>query len=269
MNILFNRLLTILNNEDLQSTNYHIATKFLENIRNLQSMSINEASSICNVSKSTVSKFVREIGFEDYTDFKLTAIAIEQESKYGLDNSITATEYLEEAGINLYIDTLKEDIELLKKTIDMDKIDELAKELVKYKKVAAFGNIYSETAAIDLQYKLAYMKKVVYTNINDIDQDEYIKQAGEDTLIIIFTNSGRYITEYPLMEGRPEKTIFDDTKAKVVAITANKKLSKDKRVDLSIDFQYSSMVQNHVIMYQIISDIIALRYKKFINESIE
>lgn len=264
MNILLNRLLTILNNEDLKSTNYHIATKFLENIRELQHISINEASNICNVSKSTVSKFVREIGFEDYMDFKLTAIAIEEESKYDLDNSITSTEYIESAGIKSYTDTLKEDIELLKNTIDMKKIDELAMELIKYNKVATFGSIYSETAAIDLQYKLAYMKKVVYTSINDIEQDEYIKQAGDDTLIIIFTNSGRYITEYPLIEGRPEKTIFDDTKAKIVAITANKNLRNDNRVDLVIDFQYSSMVQNHVIMYQIISDIIALRYKSFL-----
>lgn len=75
----------------------------------------------------------------------------------------------------------------------MEKVKELARYLVSYKKVASFGLLFSELGAMDLQSKLAYNGKFIITNLNDVKQDDYINNAGEDALIIIYSNSGSYI----------------------------------------------------------------------------
>jgi len=260
MNILLNRLLDIINNENPNTTKYYIVHVFLSNLHNLGNLSVNEVAAMCCVSKSTISKFVREIGFDDYLDFRLSARAAVTEVEYNLGKSIT--DYIGQYGWMNYLDILQNDLKELKRTLDLRKIEELAEDLTKYEKAAAFGTVYSETAAIDLQYKLAFCNKIIHTNSNDQKQEEYIRNAEEDTLIIIFTNSGRYIKEYQLMEGYPEKDIFNETRAKIVVITSNKELEKDERVNLCICFNYTSEVQTHPMIFQVITDVIADAYKK-------
>ena len=117
-----------------------------------------------------------------------------------------------------------------------------------------------------MQFKLAFHKKIIYTNLSDISQEDYILNADEHTLIIIFSNSGKYITEYQLKEGYPRKDIFNLTKGKIVLITSNRKLAEDSRVDLCIGFDYSSNVQNHPYYFQFITDLIAVKYKQKMEE---
>lgn len=262
MNVLLNRLLSIINNYSPLSTEHHIAIVLLNHLFELGGLSVKEVAELCTVAKSTLSKFVREIGFDDYKDFRLAAAAAVDGVNYNLGESITG--HMERYGIKDYIAIVKKDIDLMAEALDYDKLEELAHDLVRYEQVAAFGTVYSETAAIDLQYKLAFCKKIIKTSTNDKVQEEYIQNATADTLVIIFTNSGRYITEYQLIEGYPRKDIFNETKAKIVAITANKELENDPRVDLCISFPYSSSVQNHPIIYQIVTDMIAVSYKKVI-----
>ena len=77
----------------------------------------------------------------------------------------------------------------------MRSIDELAKCLTTYNKVGAFGLLFSESAAIDFQYKLAYAGKFIITYQSDLKQIEFIEQADEETLLIIFSNSGGFYSD--------------------------------------------------------------------------
>ncbi|MCI8799912.1 MurR/RpiR family transcriptional regulator [Acetatifactor muris] len=264
MNILLNRLLALINQKESFSTEYYIAYSFLQNLFKISSFSIDETAQLCNVSKSTISKFVREIGFDDYTDFKLSAMAARESVNYGWGEDICR--YIEKFGAESYTDILKADVERMKECINMKEIDILAEDLTKYEKVATFGTVYSQTAAMDLQFKLAFHNKIIYTSLSDIVQEKYIANADSDTLIIIFSNSGKYITEYQLLEGHPGKRIFTSTKGRIVLITSNKKMEKDTRVDLCIGFDYSSNVQNHPYYFQFITDLIAVKYKQKIEK---
>ena len=62
-------------------------------------------------------------------------------------------------------------------------------------------------------------------------------------MIFIFSNSGKYITEYQNREGRPPKYSFDKTKAKIVLVTSNEQMLVDKRVDECVLFRYADCVQ--------------------------
>ena len=74
MYILYNRLITALNEKKPDSTEFYIAKMMIWNLWELPRMSISDVAKMCAVSKSTISKFVRDIGFEDYLDFKLEAV---------------------------------------------------------------------------------------------------------------------------------------------------------------------------------------------------
>lgn len=267
MGTLLNRLLIILNDGKENSAYYHIANILLCNYDDIQNMTIQEVANLCFVSKSTISKFTRYIGFDDFIELKAAASYRSNKESNNLNYNDNILGFMEENTKEEYVDRIIDDLELVKSNINMNKIEELAKDLIKYNNVAAFGLLYSESAAMDFQTKLAYNGKYIISHMHDIKQDEFIRNAKEDTLIIIFTNSGDYIKKYQMMQGNLDKNIFKQTKAKIVAITANKDMENHPYVDLCIDFQHSSSVQTHQILYQVITDFITFRYKK-LKESI-
>lgn len=262
MGILLNRLLIILNNEKENSIYYHIANVLLCNFVSIKNMTISEVADLCFVSKSTISKFTRYLGFEDFLELRLAASFKSNKQSNYLNYNDNILSYMENHTNEEYIGVIINDLEAAKSSINMDKIDELVDNLIKYDKVAAFGLLYSESAAMDLQIKLAYNEKYIISHMHDVRQDEFIKNAGEDTLIIIFTNSGDYIKKYQMTGGNVDKNIFKQTKAKIVAITANKEMEQHPYVDLCITFQHTSSVQTHSILFQIITDFIAVKYRK-------
>lgn len=260
MGILLNRLLIILNDSEPSSTDYHIAFLLIINFYSLCDMSIQQVAELCNVSKSTVSKFVRMINFEDYADFRAAATFKENKFNNSLNYNQNIAEFIESEGMAAYLKSIQNDIEECKKSLNMLKIEKLAQYLVRYKKVAAFGLLFSEIAAVDLQTKLAYNGKFIITNMNDVKQDIFINNAEEDTLIIIFSNSGNYMQKYALSEFQETKS-FENLKAKIVLITFNKAMEHDPRVDLCITCNHTTSVQTHSYIFQLINDYITMKYR--------
>lgn len=261
MGILLNRLLIVLNDSDLKSTDYHIAFTLLSNFYLISEMTIGEVADLCSVSKSTISKFIRKLNFEDYAEFKAAAPFVENRSGFKLNYNRNIAEYIEQNGLVSYIDIILKDVSSCKQSIDMEKIKELAGYLAGYRKVASFGLLFSELGAMDLQTKLADNGKFIITNLNDVKQDEYINSAREDTLIIIYSNSGSYIQRYMLSEFQTKKD-YSKLKAKIVLITGNARMENHPDVDLCISFAHKSNVQTHSVIYPLINDMIIMEYRK-------
>ncbi|MBY9077348.1 MurR/RpiR family transcriptional regulator [Paenibacillus sp. CGMCC 1.18879] len=263
MSILYNRLIATMNEETAGSVEYCIATKMIENINLISEVSIGKMAELCSVSKSKISNFIRDLGFDDYSDFRLEAYRERQKEVYIEDGStVNVTDFMLEYGTEHYIEILRQDMSNLLSKIDYAQIAELVTNIHEYKKVAAFGKCYSETAAMNLQYKMSFYRKFIYTTINDRKQDKYIEEADENTLLIIFSNKGRYISMHQSMDGNPEKECFNKTKAKVVLITSCQEMEHDPRIDLFIGYHHSAKVQNHPFLYQLIIELIAVEYQK-------
>ena len=86
-------------------------------------------AALCSVSKSTVSKFVRRIGFDDYTDFKLEAMRQREKDVYirGGD-SVNITDYILEYGMDRYVQVLTNDIRNQAASIDTERIERLVED---------------------------------------------------------------------------------------------------------------------------------------------
>lgn len=266
MGLLIIRLITFLNSQSIESTNHHIAVTMLENYEHIHNMSIGETAKLCDVSKSTISKFARTIGFDDYLDLKDNASFIENRFNNPLNYLSNILTSIEEEGYDQYFDAVIKDVQYYKSHLDISAIDRTAKAIYEYSKVVAFGLVFSESAAMDLQYKLAYNSKFIHTFQDDSVQEEFLKNATEDTLIIIFTNSGNYLTKQQIRTGTPRKNIFSQTKAKIIVITSNPNVLKLPFVSEAIIFPHQTKYQTHAIMYQIITDMIVSRYRCFKNE---
>lgn len=251
MYILYNRLITALNEKKPDSTEFYIAKMMVWNLWELPQMSISDVAKMCAVSKSTISKFVRDIGFEDYLDFKLEAVWQGKREVYNKDGKCNITDYIHRHGVWAYEKVLAEDIRSVLFGMDEEQLKRLAADLHEYRNLAAFGISYSESAAINLQHKMHYYHKFLYTTMNDKQQEHYIETADEETLILIFSNSGKYISVYQNREGCPVKNTFDKTKAKIVLVTSNRQMMEDERVDECILLEYADCVQNHPILYQV------------------
>lgn len=266
MGILYNRLLIMINEENQNSTYYHIAMIMLKNIETLGTIRIDELARICNVSKSTISKFIRVLGYEDYNEFKYAASFQDNKYNYSFNYVANVMQYMEQNSIDSFLEIVHNDISETLKNLNWKNIDRLVEDIYHFKNVATFGLMFSETAAMDLQVKLGYNKKFIVTNINDIKQEEYIANAKEDTLIIIFSDSGEYINQYKKIDDFTKKNIFSLTKAKIVVITSNSEIERDDRVCYSILFQKTQKLSTHRIVYGWLTDIIAYKYREYVKK---
>lgn len=257
------RLLTLLNSVPPDTTLFHIAMVMITDYNMIAKLSIADMAARCNVSKSTLSKFTRELGFDDYHDFKDSAVPAEKRTVFQLSYVQNIMSVLEQNNYDSYFSAIIQDISMLQKIVDTKAIDRFAKALVQYKKVASFGLMFSESAAIDLQYKLAYSSKFIYTSQDDRKQDAYIRSADADTLIIVFSNSGNFLHQQLLMPGHPERNIFAHTKAKIFAITANPAIKDLSFIEDAIVFPHETSLQTHAFLYQIIMDVIVTRYRYY------
>lgn len=255
MYALITKLSSFVSTERSDSTEYHIAKKMLDNIEHIPDYSISEMANMCDVSKSKLSKFVRKLGYEDYIDFKWSSESEEGRLYYtDKDTTINITDYICQNSVNSYLQILFNDINNMFENADITKIDLLVKYIHDYKNVASFGMGYSESAALDLSYKMAFYLKYIFTTLNMDEQLNYIEKAKDDTLVIVFSNLGSYI--------KNQGKVFKHTKAKVVLITSNERMSENPNIDFCLNLKYFEKVQNHPIMYQLMIEQIALRYQQ-------
>lgn len=262
MGVLYSRLLIILNENSADSTFYHIALIMLENMQQLSTLAINEVADLCCVSKSTISKFIRELGYADYAEFRVAAEFEDNKyrNSYNYINDVIG--YLSRHTPEEYAHQLAQDIEATYAQLDWTAIDHLAQDLIKYKKVMAFGWMFSGTAAMDLQVKLGYCGKFIVTNASDIKQMQGIARADAETLLIIFSDSGQYMNRYATIDDFYQKDILSTTKAKIVLITSDAQMAHDPRVAYSILFRHTSEVHTHRVTYPLLTDLVAWRYRE-------
>lgn len=266
MGMLFHRLMIVLNEQEADATYYHIAVVMLQNFAALHQYSISELAAACMVSKSTISKFIRYIGYEDFADFREASVF--QDNKYHNQfNYVTnVMDYIQNNSLDSYMLTVQQDIGETYRSLDWDAVDRLVRDLAHYQRVGAFGLMFSETAALDFQLKLAYNKKFIVTNLNDLKQDHFIEHAGEDVLIIVFSDSGDFLDKYRQIDDFTNKRAFSHTRAKVVVITSNPQVEHDPRVAYCVRYQKTRALCTHRIVYGVLTDIIAYKYREYMQK---
>ena len=193
--------LSVIASEKSGSTNSIIADYILNHMDEVRDLGIKEIAERCHVGTGSVSRFCKDIGLRDFVELReLLNTAGDNFEPHSLAESPgeRAAEYGKK---------VKHSIDLVTKTLSARRLEELCRDMRQYEKVALFGLLKAESAAVHLQGDLWMMGKHVYTNVSYDQQIEYIRNAGNDSLIVIFSYTGAYF-EYQkekLFRGRDKR----------------------------------------------------------------
>ncbi|MNM40598.1 HTH-type transcriptional regulator GlvR [compost metagenome] len=187
--------------DSLNESELHILSYVMNNKEQSSSLSINELAKKCNVSKSSLLRFTKKIGFSGYSEFKFYIKWEKEERQSSVeDKDITQS--------------LIKDIELTLKHINLKQIDEICEVLYKARRIFFYGTGYSQMNVIkDLQRSFMSINEYFYI----IHDNEQIESIVEDLtfqdVVIIISLSGNSKTLFPIMKKLNAK------KVKVISIT--------------------------------------------------
>lgn len=188
------------------SYNCRIAAWLLKHLG--EQVSAEEIARACFVSKSAVSRFCREVGLEDFYALReMLATAGKHFERLG--DTDVASQSARVASLGA------ESMLLAGNTIDTAALDCLAREIATAPRIACFGLLKAQAAALNLQCDLTMLGKQAFTKIAFREQMEYLKNASSDDLIVVFSYRGMYF-DYDLpCEAR-------NTHAKLWMVTGNR-----------------------------------------------
>ena len=146
-------------------------------------LSIRAVADGAHVGIASVSRFVKDIGFEDFPFLR-------DMLKEGLDRPESAIR-TDEASRILLRDQITEGLDLASH-VDMHAVRQCAKAIAHYQKIWVFGLMKAESAAICLADDLCLTGKDAATLFSHTQQMACIKAAGKDELIILFSYTGSY-----------------------------------------------------------------------------
>lgn len=178
--------LSTLASEKDGSTNSQIAEFILTHLNDMEAIGIRELSEQCHVAISSISRFCKEIGLQDYSELK-TLLTLPDLHFERYSSSTSLEERIEDYGTKI-----KESVDQVIQSIQPKQIRQLCQDIQRYQKVALFGLMKAGSVALNLQSDLLMQGKVTYTKISYKQQMEYLKAASQDDLIIIFSYTGAY-----------------------------------------------------------------------------
>lgn len=253
MHRLYYMLLGVLNKETSDSVDYIIALHILRYMSVLDGVSIQELADSCMVSKSTISRFCRKIGLEDYGDLmeEIHAAAHPQQGDFivpAYDGS------LEE-----YLHKTEEAVVSLRESLNTSQIERIAYEIAHHETVYVMGTMQAYNPAASLQADLAIYGKTVFAPSVFTHQAQAVHRAGEEDLLIIFSNSGKFLDRI-LMNDEDRESWKDPV---IWLITGNEEIRPDDMIDEVIIVRDNHTYADHPLKFDLISRMIAISYGKY------
>lgn len=187
--------------DSLNDNELHMLNYIMNHKKESASLSINDLANKCNVSKSSLLRFTKKLGFSGYSEFKFY-IKWENESKEPNVDNVNITELL------------IQDIQSTLKHINIPQIDEICEILCSARRVFLYGTGYSQmNVAKELQRNFMSINEYFYL-IHDNDQIEnIIRDLTSEDVIIIISLSGNSKILFPIMKQFSAKNI------KVISLT--------------------------------------------------
>ncbi|WP_241761369.1 MurR/RpiR family transcriptional regulator [Enterococcus casseliflavus] len=216
-------LLATLNSEPIGTNDYWLSKFILCHLKEIHKYNISDLAKACCVSNSSVSRFCRKIGFQNFNELKLQFFQYTNtaEKKFFYPG-VQCSNFKDS-----YIDGIIENLLLLKESICVTDLHRLAEDIVNYPNVAAFGSLHSQSAVLNFQTDLLSSGIVMDTRICFQEQLEYMEQADCNTLIVLFSRGGSHLKRFLLHHLQLSKR----KRPKIVMITANKNLASNKYID--------------------------------------
>ncbi len=247
-------LLGIIQSEPNDSIDCQIANYLLEHIQDLNDITANDLAQTCQVSKSSISRFTRRVGLNDFYELK--------HMLHHYQHNLTKFDFTSrsdnENSMIQYIETVSQHIQDLRYMLDFDAIDEITDDIYHYPKVIIAGSLQANSVCLSLQVDLFSSGKVVQAKVKYTELREIIDKADSQTLIIVLSSTGRFFQRLFVRDQR----LLKKDKPKIYLITASAKLNQLPYVDKAINLHTLSDYASGTFQLELIANLIARRYNE-------
>jgi len=227
MGSLADLLLDYVGSTRVHDANYDIAQGLLRNYTRLSSMSLRQMAEACYVSKASLSRFCRYLGFADFAEFKsavdgtnyrLTDDYSRQFSEALIADRDTALEMHRAKVADVLATTLREE--------DLSVMDEVVEALDEANRIAFFSHHFLTSVGRYFQSKMITLRRYMQLYQSYAHQEELASQLGAGDLALICSLNGSYFSNYSDLAGK----VFQSG-AKVVVLTQNRYAMLVNRAD--------------------------------------
>ncbi|MHC5373357.1 MurR/RpiR family transcriptional regulator [Enterococcus sp. LJL120] len=242
-------LISFIDNET-NTTDSHIAKTIFNQLNQLENTSIEELSSLCNVSKSAISRFCKKIGFEGMFELRylINKFIHRRRDKFSIEGYDAKLISHQD-----YIDLQLKELASFKQHYQEAQVHQLAQYLCQYQKIVMMGNLQSTTPAILLQATLLQLDIVTQVITSPQKQKEFFETPQENCLILIFSLSGILLTRYNYKQflQKPAGT-------KLVLLTNNETPLHKELYDLIIQLRTKNDYSTDHVPFILLTNLIAL-----------
>lgn len=217
MGSLAEKLMGFVSTTPHHDTNYEIALTMLKHYGQLKSMSVGEMADLCYVSKASISRFCRFMGFDGFREMQ---DSLNQDLSIVTDYSRSFFDKLCTVPQSALADYSGEIIRNIQATAELENtkaIPEIATAIANSERLAFFSHHFLWDIGRHLQNKLIHMDRYVELYLDYGAQLACARSLQKDDMAIVCSIGGSYPVRYP--------TIWNaiaSTGCKLLVITQNK-----------------------------------------------
>ena len=185
---IMSRLLSIVNYGDGKEVNADIAKTILQNYNKIPELTIFDLADLCYVSSSSITRFVRTLGYDSYKQFK-----------NDIDNTLTIdVDYSKRINMataedlkpiyQRYTENVIENIQFTFDHIDYRQLNRVCEMIYQAKEIALFGLEYANYVGIHFQNKMASLNRLIQLGVSDEKQLELAKRLAPHSLVFIISS---------------------------------------------------------------------------------
>lgn len=235
MKNLFYRLIIFIDTANENDLNYKIALYMANNFYRIASMRISELAKACYVSAATISRFCRDLGYENFAHLKHECASFKSNDRK-FSNLINIEPELMQAmpqkATTMYINQIIHTLKQMPSYLNWNTIDRVLYMIHDAKDIAFFGTQFSNSIAVHFQTDLLMLEKFSVAYMDSERQMETAKTMNKESLAIIISVNGNYIKS----SGAKTLKYLKRSGCKVVLITGLPPEEIDFPVDEIITF---------------------------------
>ncbi|WP_234123818.1 MurR/RpiR family transcriptional regulator [Clostridium hydrogenum] len=224
---LFLKLQRIINNSSSNNTYKIISKNLIENLQNLNHITIEELAELSFTSISTISRFVRMLGYKNFIELKEVSKTYKLNRLMSMNDNIEDLKFdmlQDDAIFNTYIDTICNSLQNLKNNIDFKKIDKINELIHNSDSVSLYAFLLPGSLAKFYQISMLSLGK--YCEYYDLSNINLINKSSENSLSLFFSVDGNFIES--------SRDIIVESKAKgkkLILITQNPRIRLSNMFD--------------------------------------
>lgn len=185
---------------------YGIAKTIVREINCREHLSSNYLARACNVSKTSLTRFCRDLGYDTLSQFRDDLLRGDSDvhRKYSL--SLDSPSALKDT----YFDHLSESLAWMKSHLDTNLLFQLARDIVSHEHVYLFGNAQSANSADSFMSTLLLQGKYVQVVPGKPEEERAaLRSLKPDSIVVVLSVYGTFFSLYvdrDAFAGKPENT---------------------------------------------------------------